>query len=144
VLVNRVVRHLNVAAVPLKGFFHMNAASWTHAIFIRSIITWLKSGLTWWYSPCFEASIVAVNQKTATGSVHRLNLMSCHEPTCNAGCHRGRSFAHGCGLNTHEHQVKCRYCAIAVPKALRCIRFPDGRDVHVIGSSHACSHRLPA
>ena len=61
-LVKRVVRHLNVAAVPLKGFLHMNAASWTHAIFIRVIITWLKSGLTWWYSLCLEASIVAVNQ----------------------------------------------------------------------------------
>ncbi len=60
-LVKRVVRHLNVAAVPLKGFLHMNAASWKHAIFIRVIITWLKSGLPWWYSPCFEASIVAVN-----------------------------------------------------------------------------------
>ncbi len=60
-LVKKVERHLNVAAVPLKGFLHMNAASWTHEIFIRVIITWLKSGLTWWYSLCFEASIVAVN-----------------------------------------------------------------------------------
>ncbi len=61
-LVKRVVRHLNVAAVPLIGFLHTNATSWTDAIFIRVIITWLKSGLPWWYSPCFEASIVAVNQ----------------------------------------------------------------------------------
>ena len=61
-LVKRVVRHLNVAAVPLKGFLHMDAASWTRAILIRVIITWLKSGLTWWYSLCLGASIVAVNQ----------------------------------------------------------------------------------
>ena len=60
--VKRVVRHLNVAAVPLIGFLHTNAASWTHAIFIRVIITWLKSELTWWYSLCLEASIVAANQ----------------------------------------------------------------------------------
>ena len=61
-LVKRVVRHLNVAAVPPKGFLSMDAASWTHAIFIRVIIAWLKSGLTWWYSLCLEASIVAANQ----------------------------------------------------------------------------------
>ena len=61
-LVKRVVRHLNVAAVPLMGFLRMDAASWTHAIFIRVIITWLKSELTWWYSLCLEASIVAANQ----------------------------------------------------------------------------------
>ncbi len=36
----------------------MDAASWTHAILIRVIITWLESGLTWWCSLCFEASIV--------------------------------------------------------------------------------------
>ena len=79
----------------------MNAASWTHAIFIRVIITWIKGGLTWWYSLCFEASIVAFNQYTAIGSVHRLNLMSYYEPTCNARCHRSGALAHGCGLNTH-------------------------------------------
>ena len=61
-LVKKVERHLNVAAVPLKGFLSMDAASWTHANFIRVFITWLKSGLTWWYSLCLGASIVAVNQ----------------------------------------------------------------------------------
>ena len=61
-LVKKVVRHLNVAAVPLNGFLRTDAASWTHANFIRNIITWLKSGLLWWYLLCFEASIVAVNQ----------------------------------------------------------------------------------
>ena len=60
--VKRVVRHLNVTAVPLKGFLRMDAANWTHAILIRVIITWLKSGLTWWYSLCLGANIVAFNQ----------------------------------------------------------------------------------
>jgi len=37
----------------------MDAASWTRAIFIHCIITWLKSGMSWWYSLSLEASIAA-------------------------------------------------------------------------------------